>query len=390
MSHWTDNLFEALIGGVPVHAGDISGSHGRRFAKHSYPQRDDAFFEDLGRESATYRLQVWVLEPDSQAKAEAVIEVCEKPGPITIVHPRFGERQVVCTGCKPTWSTRDGGMVRFDLTFEKDGGARYPQGAPDDAALVSQTVTASQATIEEAFEEAFKTDGQPGFVVDEAVKAVTETAEQIAGTLQTVVDQASAVANLVAEAETLVRNPLQLADQLTSLIDVPAIEVPWSAYEPLSAWPGLDLGPQTTPSRLIQAANAKALNSLVRSSSVISMAGAAVNQVFETAEDLDLARRQITGAIDQALDVASDTEFRALESVRTRMITALKAKAPTLPRRMETTPILTQPPLVIANRIYGDNLGDVLTRADQICSRNRLPHPGFAPGGRALEVLTDG
>jgi prophage DNA circulation protein len=43
----------------------------------------------------------------------------------------------------------------------------------------------------------------------------------------------------------------------------------------------------------------------------------------------------------------------------------------------------TLPALVVAHRVYGD-----ATRADEIVSRNRVRHPGFVPGGIALEVAT--
>ena len=48
------------------------------------------------------------------------------------------------------------------------------------------------------------------------------------------------------------------------------------------------------------------------------------------------------------------------------------------------TPQATLPALVIAHRLYGD-----ATRADEVCVRNNVRHPGALRGGMALEVLSE-
>ena len=43
--------------------------------------------------------------------------------------------------------------------------------------------------------------------------------------------------------------------------------------------------------------------------------------------------------------------------------------------------------LVIAQRLYGDP-ARMEERAAEIVARNKVPHPGFVPGGAALQVLS--
>ncbi|PTS90230.1 hypothetical protein DBR17_01670, partial [Sphingomonas sp. HMWF008] len=51
------------------------------------------------------------------------------------------------------------------------------------------------------------------------------------------------------------------------------------------------------------------------------------------------------------------------------------------------TPATTEPALVIAARLYADP-AQAEIRAAEIVARNRVVHPGFVPGGVALQVLT--
>lgn len=55
-----------------------------------------------------------------------------------------------------------------------------------------------------------------------------------------------------------------------------------------------------------------------------------------------------------------------------------------LPYTVSWTPAATLPAVVIAHRLYGDALRDA-----DIISGNAIRHPGFVPGGVALEVLSE-
>lgn len=68
------------------------------------------------------------------------------------------------------------------------------------------------------------------------------------------------------------------------------------------------------------------------------------------------------------------------------MVRDITARGATLARLFSYTPKATEPALVIANRIYGTV--DIEARTAEIVSRNKVRHPGFVPGGIALELLT--
>ena len=53
-------------------------------------------------------------------------------------------------------------------------------------------------------------------------------------------------------------------------------------------------------------------------------------------------------------------------------------------KEIRVTPEATQPALVLAYGLYED-----AGREAEIVTRNKVRHPGFVPGGQALEVLAD-
>ena len=78
---------------------------------------------------------------------------------------------------------------------------------------------------------------------------------------------------------------------------------------------------------------------------------------------------------------------------RTEAAVASPAGPPALDalgRRFGYTPGATLPAIVIAQIVYGDAIGEVAARAEQIVARNRIAHPAFVPGGEPLELLSVG
>ena len=91
-----------------------------------------------------------------------------------------------------------------------------------------------------------------------------------------------------------------------------------------------------------------------------------------------------TGQRPDEAAVVDDDVYRAFESLRLAVVTDLRRRAVARPGLSSHTPQVTTPALVVAHRLYGD-----ATRADEICVRNGVPHPGALRGGMALEVLSE-
>ena len=131
---WRDRLLPASFRGAEFHvASHGSEAAGRRVAVHEYPGRDTPYVEDLGRRASEYTLQAYVLGPDYDRARDALVAACAEPEAGRLVHPAWGERWVVCTGCTVSERTDEGGMARVTLTLVEAGAARYPAATPDTA-----------------------------------------------------------------------------------------------------------------------------------------------------------------------------------------------------------------------------------------------------------------
>jgi len=91
-----------------------------------------------------------------------------------------------------------------------------------------------------------------------------------------------------------------------------------------------------------------------------------------------------TGQAAAEAGVVSDEVYQAFQVLRHAVVSDLRQRAVARPGLSTYTPQVTLPALVVAHRLYGD-----ATRADEICVRNGVRHPGALRGGMTLEVLSD-
>lgn len=408
---WRDNLREASFRGVAFKYADTDGEYGRRHARHEYPGRDVPFLEDMGRKTREHSLQAYVLEPAHLEQARLLREACEKPGPGTLVHPYMGEMQVVCTGCRQRFTTRDGGMASFQLSFAESGDNRYPKASPNTKVQVDVASDDAVSALKEDFKGTFSVDGYSGFVSGEAAILAGTIADDIEAALQGAISFNEElagfvrdVANFKADVLSHLRNPFGLADIIgdllgtlgdlnslvTSTLDFslfpgsnPNIFTHFATYGA-----GFDKVPETTATRIRQAANQKALSGLVRKVAMVERIRLATRQTFTVRANAIAARDTFSDLIDLEDDTVSDTTYRALVVLRAALVKHIAAVAPSLPRVIEYTTSTTTPVIVLAHGLYGDELKNVAGRADEITARNHLRHPGMIAGGDVLEVLS--
>jgi len=396
---WHQKLRKASFRGIEFFYSDAEGGFGRRQANHEYPDRDLPYIEDLGRKSREHTIQCYVLEPDHIAKAAKLVEACEKSGPGTLVHPYLGEMTVVCTDCRQRYTTRDGGMARFTLTFAEAGDNRYPETQTNTPSAVNSSANNLLNSLQTSFKTSFNVGGFPEFVASDAAKSVTTAASDIVATIQKTIRSGEQLASLgrdvtdlTTNASTYVRDPVNLASKLQSLIGRVQSVTPLPAenvFQNIASFgDGLTPPPQTTPSRQQQLKNQTALARFVRGSALAERARLAANQTFATSLEATTARDRIVDLIDLETATATDGEWRSYTKLAQSVVKHVSTIAPSLPRIIKKSWPATRPALALANDLYGDDLDAVLNRADEISARNKLRHPGMAIGGNQLEVLT--
>ncbi len=158
---------------VAVSAEDETG---RRVAIHRYPQRDDAFPEDLGRKSEPFNVEAIIVGADYLARADELFRACGEAGAGELVHPWLGARRVACLTCSRSFTSREGGMARFRLTFILAGQNRYPASVAGAGAPTAAAAETARAAAIGDFARRFVTTGVGSFALNNALALDAEPA----------------------------------------------------------------------------------------------------------------------------------------------------------------------------------------------------------------------
>ena len=143
--------------------------------------------------------------------------------------------------------------------------------------------------------------------------------------------------------------------------------------------------PQTTPSRIKQAENTAAQRRLIEQVALSSACQISAEIQYASLDDAVAMRDVLLDAIDDQIQQPMTAElYQSFVAMRAAVVADLRIRGMQLPKLTQHTPKTTLPALVVAHQIYGD-----ATREAELVDRNLILHPGFVPGGKALEVLAN-
>ncbi len=391
------------------------GSGGRRLATFEFPGRDVPLVEDLGRKSRKFSLDCLTVGADYHAKTNALLDALEAAGPGLLVHPWRGSMMAVVEDYLMS-EDQSAGVATFRISFAEAGQpVTAPLALP--AGQLAGIEAAGQAQAMPAmFARRFSIDGAAGFVEAAAGTLISGmvNASALAAGLQGGIGPAlrafdAGLRYLPANLGALLRAPVNLAHAIIGLVAaVSALNGSArsragyrsriAALSRMAAWqPDEPSFPVITESRRREAANRTALLWLFHSAAAGELAQAAAEAPYASYDDAVSTRDTVAGLIDAlALAAADGSSFsgagaddelaEGFDRLRRAMVRDVTARGATLARLTRLELAATEPALVIANRIYGS--AGVGARADDIAARNRLVHPGFAPGGQAIDLLT--
>lgn len=406
---WLDSYRPASFRGVAFRVDSHDAKFGRRQATHEFAERDEPFTEDLGRKAREFSVEALLIGDDYPAQRDQLIEACERGGAGELVHPYLGSKQVHCTGLTVREAVSDLRMCRLQISFIEAGAANAPAQVDDPVQGVTRAANDVTATSVSAFPGRFTTKGAPSFVVDAAAGTVTDLSARLSelaanplGEVQAVAGFVRQVAALGADALRLVTQPAMLAGEIVGLVgsirSVFGTKADTALRGLRDAYRLPPVGVTGTPSRQRQRTNADALAALVRRAALAELAKVTViradetargngSPLFQTREDAVAARDALTDAIDMEIEgpATGTEEFRALDLLRAEIVRGVPPPGLRLPSLARFTPAATLPSLVVAYQFYG-----TAARAVEIAERNRSRHPGFLPGGEALQVISDG
>ena len=391
---WRDRFQTGSFRGAEFLIEQATLNGGRRTALHEFPRREKHYSEDLGLKAKTRRIECMVVGADYMQARDALIDALDAQGPGELVHPYQGRMRVQIQDYDLTESTREGGMARFSISFVLAGEQPQPTGNTDTAHAVDAAADDAAAAAADDFGSDFDVDGQPGWVAEDAVSRLDDalaSMQVLAGSRPLLAGDIYSVnttlASLRGTLATAIHTPQTLATDIAAATrDMAALFAPADGYvvmqsladqHPAPVWPAAATAPRARRQQ-----NGTAIAALFRRAARIEQAR--ISAGYETdssARAIDL-RNRLSEALDAEACVAADDVYLAIMDLRAAMVSDLTARAAMLPQVAAWTPPATLPALALAQRIYGDGLRD-----QDIVSRNDVRHPGFVPGGRALEVL---
>lgn len=418
-----------------VESSDLSV--GRRTVTHQYPQRDEPFTEDLGRAAREYRFSAFVLGEDYIEQAKKLREALEKPGAATLVHPEFGEIQVVAQPGASMSFSQSMRRVNFSLAFVEAGLNAFP--TPEGASQQASRAAADQVSeaAAESFKDSLTLDDVEDFVQDALNGDLLDALDIISNSeIAKVLDFADRVSDLAADAIDLVRGgPKAFATKLMGALGLSRLattvagwqrvgkslcaladdlrgddeEPVYSTVKPKSA-EVIESNRKAVYSLcrqavLVQAVGVSTLigtdvDSTVASSSILPEEGATVvdeaspvgtvtssgsysSSPTISYDEMLEARERIVGRLEEEmLDVEDDRVFMALREAATAVSKDLSSRAEEQARLYDYDAGAVLPSCVTAMELYGD-----ATRAQEIVVRNGVTNPLFCPN--VLKVLNE-
>ncbi|MEE4692905.1 DNA circularization N-terminal domain-containing protein [Pseudomonas alliivorans] len=147
MSTWRDSLLPASFRGVGFFISSTVVPIGRKGQLHEFPQRDEPYFESLGKQSQVHTVTAFIVGPDCFEQRDTLLQALETPGAGELVHPWLGRMQVQVGDCDMTHSLAEGGIVHLNLKFYPDQPLKFPTSTLNTG---RQLVQASEGLLDSA------------------------------------------------------------------------------------------------------------------------------------------------------------------------------------------------------------------------------------------------
>jgi hypothetical protein len=119
---WKDNLLPASFRDVEFYVSTDTLNFGRRNVLHEYPYGDTPSNEDLGKKGRTYTVSAFLLGDDYITQRNKLIKALEEECDAgTLILPTKPAITVIPTSCTCKYSSSEGGIEYFELSFSEAG-----------------------------------------------------------------------------------------------------------------------------------------------------------------------------------------------------------------------------------------------------------------------------
>ncbi len=410
MTNFAKDLRNASFRGVAFEIDSDSKDFGRRITAHEYPGRDTPYHEDMGASVESFSIDAFICGADFISRGDALESALRKAGPGTLMHPHYGELNVIALSATRRHSSTAIGEIVFTINFQIYGGPLYPLALADTASSLGISSSALFSALNGDFSAIYKITGLPDFITQDAQSRLSSIMESVEGLLS----RSGLLSYLPAPIPSLISTAQNLATGITGFFQdignapqkkpIPMIATGKSVTAPApalitanamldaSALSAADTVMPVTGIRARRVSNARALDNIFQASALAAAAASARTVQYESRDQaIDFRTRFAARMEDVQSRIGADgwdASYRQCSAVLAAVTKDINERIGRLPRTVNIRTSAIRSSLELANRLYGDDTTSVISAAADIARRNRARHPGMIPA-KTLEVIID-
>lgn len=400
-SKWKERFLQASFRGVDFFITSHKYKSGRRLAEHTFPNVDDTHQEDMGRKKREIGFSAYIVNADYFDKRDKLVAALEKEGPGPLVHPYLGTMDVRVEGFEFTETSKEGRVVRFDISM-----VRIPE-----AALVSVVVnTASDiAAVKLAFELSLLAEfiskyaaimGTVNGLVSAIVDYMDKAIDAVAGAkklLGPIAEFKRLISTVKGKLIALALQGQDLGNEILRLVDFgndpgdrdfPPTN-PREQFDEMVALFEPSTDSSSLPPELKDAPDSpiKLISELFAAAAVLSAVGIISEIEFKTVEEANEVRDTLFAQLDvlNMNPTTSDDLIKAIQDTRRAVMADLDLRILDLTNQITVSLYEATPSIVIAHQVDG-----VLDYEEEIVKRNGVRHPGFVSPVDPVKVVFRG
>lgn len=394
---------EGSFRGIPFKVAGDRRRGGQRGPVHEYPDRDEPYFEGLGRKAKQFDQKIYFIGPAADLLAERFERMLWEGKPGTLVLPGFVRETVVPQSFDVSREVGKANWVEIQVAFVEAGRNHWPAPSTSwphkllDAALEARTAFAAELgdllQLDGLGQEAFEDLAAGGM----ALAGVMNTAALLAfGAAPS--SALAAAAGLTFEfagglGVLMTALPLAIATQRllsgwTDALAGPspdrrarsrAIDALWQIYD-ASGTPTWSPEDEATPLEDDMLSNRAVYAGGVRRLVLAEISRQAASLDFATYDDAAVLRERLAVAFDVEIDAAASPDGARgnLQDLRAAALQAISSIGADKARLVTYAVPRPRPALVLAQLFYADD-ADVPSRAVELRERTGAIHPAFLP-----------
>jgi len=364
---------------------------GRKTVAHEYPNSDNRYVEDLGKNAGEYVLDIEIQETTASAykrSRNALIKLLETQGIGRLTHPTFGKKKVVPQLASMTEDfITENGVVAFRITFLESTLNIFPTSTQGNqgfiAGLYDRVLGENESVLADLVD--YFSGGIELFnQARDGLQEITQTINDVVSTINGVADEVAAfsadIKDFTSSIITLMQTPANLARRFTTIYNSIA-----TITDDFNIMTNIVLqifgsGNRTKingSSALITQLNTNniALANYTDVACLTIAYLATTNISFTSQSDIDTMLARLNEAFE-TLDPDSVNEdvYYDLQEMRTQNRLLLQNLRTTLPYYVSLRTNLI-PSAVLAYNLYGDS-----SRSDELNALNGIEDPCFISG----------